>query len=116
MGRARSKRSSAALIGQQTVASRREVREQRTVRTFRQVGITILTLIIMGIMANIWLVWAAKDSRRSLTISQDEYQQGNLFNRELVAQRDKLLSRKSIERKAAVLGLFKPGKKQIRRP
>ena len=116
MSRGRPNRSSAPIIGQQTVASRREVREQRAVRTFRQVGVTILTIIFMGVMANIWLAWAVTDDRRSLVTSQDEYQQGSLFNRELIAQRDELLSRKNIERKAAVLGLFKPGKKQIRRP
>ena len=116
MDRGRSNRSSSPIIGQQTVSSRREAREQRAVRTFRQVGVTILTIIFMGVMANIWLAWAVTDDRRSLVTSQDEYQQGSLFNRELIAQRDELLSRKNIERKAAVLGLFKPGKKQIRRP
>ena len=116
MSRGRPNSSSAPLIGQQTVASRREVRERRALRTFRQVGVTILALVFLGVLANIWLAWAANDGRRSVAISLEEHEQASLLNRELVAQRDELLSGKIIERKAAVLGLFKPGKDQIRKP
>jgi len=116
MSRGRSNRSSSALIGQQTVASRREAREQRVGRTFRKFGTTILVLIVIGILANIWLGWAVSKDLGSLAVSRDEYRQGKLFNQELVARRDELLSSKIIERKAAVLGLFKPDKRKIRRP
>ena len=109
-------RFSAAPIGQQTVASRRQIREYRAERRFKLVGSTILTFIAGVILLNFWLGWLISDASRSLVISQDEYQQGSLFNRELVSKREELLSAKSIERKAAVLGLFRPGKKQIRRP
>jgi hypothetical protein len=76
-------------------------------------------IIILGVgivLMNIWLGWVVKKDTRGLGISRDEYQQGQLFNQELVAQRDELLSRKTIEKKAAVLGLFRPGKRQTRRP
>jgi hypothetical protein len=104
------------LLGQQTVASRRRVREQRSELTFRKVGVIILTLIAMSILANGWLAWAVSKDFRSLAISRDEHRQGKDFNLELMAQRDRLLSSKSIEKKAAVLGLFKPGKRQTRKP
>jgi hypothetical protein len=112
MNRGRAK----GLLGQQTVASRRRVREQRSELTFRKVGVIILTLIAMGILVNVWLAWAVTKDSRSLAVSRNEHRQGKEFNRELVGQRDGLLSSKSIEKKAAVLGLFKPGKRQIRKP
>jgi cell division septal protein FtsQ len=112
MSRGRAK----GLLGQQTVASRRQAREQRAELTFRKVGVIILTLIGMGILVNVWLAWEVTGDLRSLAVSRDEHRQGKEFNRELVAQRDELLSSKSIEKKAAVLGLFKPGKKQTRKP
>ena len=76
----------------------------------------IVTLAVGIVLLNVWLVWAVKKDTRDLVVSREEYQQGQLFNQELVAQRDKMLSRKSIEKKAAVLGLFRPGKRQTRRP
>ena len=109
-------RSSAASLGQQTVASRREARAIRAERSFRQIGGTIITLIIGIVLLDIWLGWAINDASRSLAIGRNEYTQGQKFNQELVVKRNELMSRESIEKKAAVLGLFRPGKKQIRRP
>jgi nitrogen fixation protein FixH len=112
MSRGRAK----GLLGQQTVASRRRVREHRSELTFRKVGVIILAIIAISILVNVWLAWAVTEDSRSLAVSRDEYRQGKEFNRELVAQRDRLLSSKTIEKKAAVLGLFKPGKRQTRKP
>ena len=112
MSRARAK----GLLGQQTVASRRRARAQRSELTFRKVGVIVLSLIVMAVLVNVWLAWAVTKDLRSLAVSRDEYRQGKEFNLELVARRDGLLSSKSIEKKAAVLGLFKPGKRQTRKP
>ena len=114
MSRGRSNRSFSGLLGQQTVASRREAREQRAELTFRKVGMVILIFIVVSVLANIWLGWAVIKDIKNLAVSREEHRQGKLFNQELVVQRKELLSSKSIERKAAVLGLFKPDKKKIR--
>ncbi len=100
----------------QTIGSRRAIRENKSERTRVAMGAVIAAIVLMGVMASLWFGWRINHDRGRLTRLRQDFSRESELNRELIARRDSLLAKKTITRKAAVLGLFPPTKKQIRKP
>ena len=79
-------------------------------------GVVIAIVVIMAVIACLWFGWRINYDLGRLTGLQQEFSREKEVNLELTTRRDSLLSKTTIIRKAAVLGLFPPTKKQIRKP
>lgn len=81
-----------------------------------RIGVPMLMVMMMGVVASIWFAWRIEQDLGELSRNRRESIAATGVNRELTARRDSLLSRDSIVKKAAVLGLFPTTDEQIRKP
>jgi len=70
----------------------------------------------ISLFAGLWFGWRVETDLDLLAEKQLEFAGEKELNRELTATYDRLLSRESIVKKAAVLGLFPPSTEQLRKP
>lgn len=79
-------------------------------------GVVLVTIMLMSVIACLWFGWRINHDLGRLAELRQESARESEENLTLMARRDSLLAKKTITRKAAVLGLFPPTKKQIRKP
>jgi len=76
----------------------------------------MIMVMAVSVAASLWFGWRIDKELGELSRNRQEVIEETEANRELLAKRDGLLSRESIAKKAAVLGLFPPTDEQIRTP
>lgn len=79
-------------------------------------GIPIILAMVFGVCASVWLGWKIDHGLAELSLQRQKYAVETENNQILVAERDRLMAKINITRKAAVLGLFPPNANQIRKP
>lgn len=79
-------------------------------------AVPIILALTMAVFASLWLGWKIDQNLGELSRQRRELSKETEVNRDLVAQNARLLTKKNITMKAAVLGLFPPNEKQIRKP
>ncbi len=80
-----------------------------------RVGLPIILVMSLSVVASLWFGWRIDKDLGALSRNRQELASATEMNRELIARRDSLLAKKNILKKAAVLGLFPPTDKQIRK-
>jgi len=81
-----------------------------------RIGVPMIMVMAVSVAASLWFGWRIDKELGELSRNRQEVIGETEANRELLAKRDGLLSRESIAKKAAVLGLFPPIDEQIRKP
>lgn len=79
------------------------------------VGVPIILVMSVSVFASIWFGWRIDKDLGELALNRQGFAVETARNRELIARRDNLLAKESVIKKAAVLGLFPPTAKQIRK-
>ena len=102
--------------GYQTVGGSRALSEKQSERVRATVGVVLAIVTLMGAIACLWFGWRINYDLGRLTDLRRENTREKEVNLELTTRRDSLLTKTTITRKGAVLGLFPPTKKQIRKP
>ena len=117
LGRSAGRKSlSAEAQGYQTVGSRRAFRAKQSERTLAAMGLALVAVMLLSVVACLWFGWRINHNLDRLARLRQEFTKESAINQELITRRDSLLTKKTITRKAAVLGLFPPTEKQLRRP
>ena len=80
------------------------------------IGAPIIVVMSLSVVASLWFGWQIDKGLGELSRNRQEFAIETEMNRELIARRDSLLAKENITKKAAVLGLFPPNDKQIRKP
>ena len=80
------------------------------------IGAPIIVVMSLSVVASLWFGWQIDKDLGELSLNRQEFAIETEINQELIARRDSLLARENITKKAAVLGLFPPNDKQIRKP
>ncbi len=108
-------RYSGVVQNRQRVVGRRPGGSDKS-RVWKIIAIVTTVAMVAGIACSVWFGLA-------LRVSLDELAKSKLVKKELLSkntmlqeQRQRLLTKESIEEAAKDVGLFPPGKKQIRRP
>jgi hypothetical protein len=79
------------------------------------VGAPIILVMSLSVVASLWFGWRIDKDLGELARNRQELARETDMNRELTARRDSLLVKENIVKKAAVLGLFPPTDKQLRK-
>lgn len=79
-------------------------------------GLALVAVMLLSVVACLWFGWRINHNLDRLARLRQEFTKERAINQELITRRDSLLTKKTITRKAAVLGLFPPTKKQLRKP
>jgi hypothetical protein len=78
-------------------------------------GLPIILVISLSVGASLWFGWKIDKGLGELARNRHEITSETEVNLQLISQRDGLLAKENIVKKAAVLGLFPPTDKQIRK-
>ncbi|MDH5297469.1 MAG: hypothetical protein OEV91_00435 [Desulfobulbaceae bacterium] len=83
---------------------------------WKAVGVFASFAVVIGVAASLWLGWQINSGLGELATAQQLRKDASARNVVLLAQRDKLRSRESVEAAAAGLGLYPPSAGQVWRP
>lgn len=75
----------------------------------------VATVILVSFVASLWFAWQINKNLGEFSRQQETFAREKEINTDLIARRDKLSAKENISKKAAVLGLFPPNDKQIRK-
>ncbi|MEN8135975.1 MAG: hypothetical protein ABFS18_10660 [Thermodesulfobacteriota bacterium] len=78
-------------------------------------GLPIILVISLSVVASLWFGWKIDKGLGELARNRHEIVSETEVNSQLITRRDGLLAKENIVKKAAVLGLFPPTDKQIRK-
>ncbi|MBU0483536.1 MAG: hypothetical protein KKB30_03375 [Proteobacteria bacterium] len=80
------------------------------------IGLVVTLATLVGCATSLWFGWKIRINLDALGHDKEVRRELSAINRELLTDREKLLAKERIEKEAAVIGLFPPSAKQIRRP
>ncbi len=85
-------------------------------RFLKIVGVILVSTMVIGVFSSIWFGWKIRSGLTSLDHEKRTSQALGEKRFLLETRRTQLMAKDVIEKKASVLGLGKPGRRQVIRP
>lgn len=82
----------------------------------KAVGLMVIVTLVLGVSSTFWYGWQIRSALNEIGDHQAVQKKLSAENKLLMAQRDRLMTRESIEAAAKKLGFYPPAPEQIRKP